>query len=160
MPSQEERDNGPDPHLAKFLGVKPSSDPELVSKREAAERELAQLKSMYEHDKARATRSLDGKPWPPTTRVNEIMVKHTSDWPDQNPWTIRLWINLPDLMQYGPLLQSVQSDCRILDGALAECVNPVSAAELLVERLKVRGVNAVEVLDPSGCGVLIYPDWP
>lgn len=73
------------------------------------------------------------------------------------PLTIRLWINADD----GPY-----EFCEETADELAMCASTIADAEddpmLLAEKLAntLRGLNAVEVVDESGNGGLVYPEWP
>jgi hypothetical protein len=73
------------------------------------------------------------------------------------PLTIRLWINADD----GPceLCEEAADQIALCASALAdEEDSPLILAEKLANTL--RGLNAVEVLDESGDGGLVYPEWP
>jgi hypothetical protein len=73
------------------------------------------------------------------------------------PLTIRLWINADDEpCEY----------CEETADELAMCASTIADEEddpmLLAEKLAntLQGLNAVEVLDDSGNGGLVYPEWP
>lgn len=66
------------------------------------------------------------------------------------PFTVRLWIAgwEPDLSE------------SVLNRAI-EAVGGCDRTETACERVgRIGGVNAVEVLDSSGNGALLYPEWP
>ena len=73
------------------------------------------------------------------------------------PLTIRLWINADD----GPCeyCEETADEIAMCASALADDEDaPLLLAEKLANTL--RGLNAVEVLDESGNGGLVYPEWP
>jgi hypothetical protein len=73
------------------------------------------------------------------------------------PLTIRLWIEADD---------GLCEHCEEHADELALCAatladeedDPMVLAEKLANTLN--GLNAVEVVDASGSGGLVYPDWP
>jgi len=85
-------------------------------------------------------------------RVYELMRKVTV-----GPLTIRLWIDADD----GPCEM-----CEENADEIAMCASVLADAEddsmVLAEKIAntLRGINAVEVLDESGNGGLVYPEWP
>ena len=84
-------------------------------------------------------------------RVYELMRKVTA-----GPLTIRLWIDAEGLCE----------ECEERADELALCASTLAdeddAPMMLAEKLAntLNGLNAVEVLDESGSGGLVYPDWP
>ncbi len=85
-------------------------------------------------------------------RVYELMRKVTV-----GPLTIRLWIDADD----GPceLCAENADELAMCASTLAdEEDEPLVLAEKIANTL--RGINAVEVLDESGNGGLVYPEWP
>jgi hypothetical protein len=71
--------------------------------------------------------------------------------------TIRLWIAADD----GPCeyCEETADEIAMCASALADDEDaPLLLAEKLANTL--RGLNAVEVLDESGNGGLVYPEWP
>lgn len=84
-------------------------------------------------------------------RVYELMRKVSA-----GPLTIRLWIEAD-----GPC-----EECEERADEIALCASTLADEDddpmILAEKLAntLRGVNAVEVLDESGNGGLVYPEWP
>lgn len=73
------------------------------------------------------------------------------------PLTIRLWIDGDD----GPceFCEETADELALCASTLADSEDdPMVLAEKLANTL--RGLNAVEVVDESGNGGLVYPDWP
>jgi len=85
-------------------------------------------------------------------RVYELMRKVTV-----GPLTIRLWIDADD---------GACEMCEENADEIAMCASALADAEddsmILAEKIAntLRGINAVEVLDESGNGGLVYPEWP
>ena len=85
-------------------------------------------------------------------RCYELMRKVTA-----GPLTIRLWINADE---------GLCEQCEERADEIALCAStladedddPMVLAEKLANTLQ--GLNAVEVLDDTGNGGLVYPDWP
>ena len=85
-------------------------------------------------------------------RAYELMRKVTA-----GPLTIRLWINADE---------GLCEQCEERADEIALCAStladedddPMVLAEKLANTLQ--GLNAVEVLDDTGNGGLVYPDWP
>lgn len=66
------------------------------------------------------------------------------------PFAVRLWIRgwEPEMSE-------------LILGKAVEAVGGCDRAETACERAgRIEGVNAVEVLDGSGNGALLYPEWP
>lgn len=85
-------------------------------------------------------------------RCYELMRKVTA-----GPLTIRLWISADE---------GLCEQCEERADEIALCAStladeddePMVLAEKLANTLQ--GLNAVEVLDDTGNGGLVYPDWP
>ena len=84
-------------------------------------------------------------------RVYELMRRV-----EVGPLTIRMWIEA----------DGVCPECEERADELALCARTLADEDdhpsLLAEKLAdtLQGLNAVEVLDESGDGGLVYPDWP
>lgn len=93
-------------------------------------------------------------------RVIESMTKYIIQWGFEY-LTIRVWRNegrVSDKYNNDDILLAVSTYARGISSPDTTKSPPL--AKIVEELSKLPRVNAVEVVDQSGNGILIYPEWP